>query len=609
LFICVVYKFVTTFSSVCQRVRIRYFGFLSAIGLACLLSFSVHAESFETSIDYTMLKLATEHNDPSAQYLVGRNYLKGKSVEKNIKEAIKWFEMAAKQGHIRSQYQLGKIYLYGEGIKANRKKAYYYLSKAAEQDHLESQYELGNYYLQGNPNRRQYEKAVHWFRRAANQDHVRSTYMLGKLMYEGKGTKRNIQKAKRLLKVASETGLPDATKYLAKIEQSGTDHFGVAASDDAGGNEDIDGTHQIEEIDGLSVVSLTPGDYYKQGIEYLTKGSKHNDKTTLHKAALAFQKAAEQGHGKAQYQLAKLYKQGIGVKQNEQMHRQWLDKAADAGVRSAIRDLEVLQSHRVPVTPKDSTNDPDKLYTLAMKYYNGEGVPMDQGKAASLLTDAANQNHADAQYQLGVMYRAGIGVAKDYDKAKHWLQKAYQNEIASAQLALKAMDQEEHQSAEAVSVSMKAKKQSDDPLASQLISKQSSPIYPFLKNARDGDASAQYKLGMTFLKGGDGIERDVDEALKWLKSSARNNNVAANLKLGMLYYKGIDVERDYRSAANWMEKAAKSGNANAQYMMGNFYRKGLGVDKNNTTAIKWYRKAANQGHREARKRLGGCRIC
>lgn len=607
MFIRVVFKFVTTFSSICQSIRVRYYGLASVAALTGLLSFHAHAESFETSIDYTMHKLATEYNDPSAQYLVGRNYLKGKSVEKNIKEAIKWFEMAANQGHVRSQYQLGKIYLYGQGIKANRKKAYFYLSKAAKQDHLESQYELGNYYLRGNSNQPQYEKAVHWFRRAANQDHVRSTYMLGKLMYEGKGIKRDIQKAKKLLKLASETGLPAATKYLAKIEQSGTDHSAVDGTD--GDNEMDSNTHQIEQIDGLSVVSLTPDDYYEQGIEYLTKGSKHNEKATLHKAALAFQKAAKQGHGNAQYQLAKLYKQGIGVKQNDQMHRQWLAKAADAGVRSAIRDLEVLQAHRVPVTSKDATKDPDKLYALAMKYYNGEGVPMDQGKAASLLTEAANQNQADAQYQLGVMYRAGIGVAKDYDKAKHWLQKAYQNEIASAQLALKAMDQEKQQSADAVAVSMNAKKQNDDPLTSQLIAKQSSPIYPFLKDAREGDAAAQFKLGMTFLKGGDGIERDVDEALKWLKSSARNNNIAATLKLGMLYYKGIDVERDYRSAADWMEKAAKSGNANAQYMMGNFYRKGLGVDKNNTTAIKWYRKAANQGHQEARKRLGGCRIC
>ncbi|MGD8566804.1 MAG: SEL1-like repeat protein [Gammaproteobacteria bacterium] len=553
-----------------------------------------------------MHKLATEYNDPSAQYLVGRNYFKGKSVEKNIKEAIKWFEMAAKQGHVRSQYQLGKIYLYGKGIKTDRKKAYFYLSKAAEQNHLESQYELGNYYLQGNPNQRQYEKAVKWFRRAANHDHVRSTYMLGKLTYEGKGTKRNIEKARQLLKLASDTGLPDATKYLAKIDEPGGHHPDVAEGDS---DDSLDGFHEIEQRGGLSVVSLTPGDYYKQGIEYLTEGSKHNDKATLHKAALAFQKAAKQGHGKAQYQLSKLYKQGIGVKQSEEMHRQWLAKAAEAGVRSAKRDLEVLQTHNVPVKPLDAQKDPDELYTLAMKYYNGDGVPMDQGKAASLLTEAANQNHADAQYQLGVMYRAGIGVAKSYDKAKHWLQKAYQNEIASAQLALKAMEHEEQQPAASVPVSIKAQKQSDDPLTSQLIAKQSSPIYPFLKDARDGDAQAQYKLGLTFLKGGNGIERDIDEALKWLKSSARNNNIAANLKLGMLYYKGIDVERDYRSAANWLEKAAKSGNATAQYMMGNFYRKGLGVDKNNTTAIKWYRKAANQGHREARKRLGGCRIC
>ncbi|MGD8885865.1 MAG: tetratricopeptide repeat protein, partial [Gammaproteobacteria bacterium] len=552
---------------------------------------TANAESFETSIDYTMHKLATEYNDPSAQYLVGRNYFKGKSVDKDIKEAIKWFELAAKQNHIRAQYQLGKIYLYGEGIKANLNQAYYYLSKAAEENHLDSQYELGNYYLQGSPNQRRYAKAVKWFRRAASSDHLKSIYMLGKLTYEGKGTKRNIDEAKRLLTVASDTGLPDATKYLEKIEHEENDSMFA-------GFTDIDD-------------SLTPSEYYKQGIAFLTDGSSSNRSDMLRKAAQSFQKAATQDHGKAQYQLAKLYKQGVGVEQSEKLHIHWLTRAADAGVHSAIRDLEAIKAQPVRVSPltKESDENPNDLYVRASKFYRGDDIAQDSRKAARLFTRAAQLNHPDAQYELGLMYRDGIGVTPDRERAKYWLEQASNNDVTAAEIALQDMEQPEQTPAFATPVPVNDKKPPEQPLDNELIARNSSPINAFLERARNGNAQAQYRVGLKFLYGESGVSRDIGQAIKWLETSAQNNYLEASLKLGMLYYKGIDVTQDYPSAATWIEQAANQGDSEAQYLLGNFYRDGIGVEKNSTTAIMWYRKAANQGHREARKQLGGCRIC
>ena len=584
-------------------VRLCQFFILASV--TSLFSMACYGQTFETSIDYTMYRLATEHNDPSAQYLVGRNFFKGKSVEKDIKEAIKWFEMAAKQNHIRAQYQLGKIFLYGEGIKPNLSQAYYYLSKAAEKNHLDSQYELGNYYLQGEPNQRQYAKAVKWFRRAAARDHVRSLYALGKLVYEGKGTDPDPGEAKRLLRLAAESGLLEAANYLNQLE-----------NEDQSVLANINGDKQ-NVFDGLDKTLHSPNDYYKQGIAFLTGDYGDNKENALRKAALYFQKASEQNHGKAQYQLAKLYSQGIGVEQNEKLHRQWLTKAADAGVQSAIRDLRNLQEREVPIVQRNSDdnpehepgNDPDDQYILALKYYQGDGLPRDRDKAAAWFAKAAQQDHADAQYQLGLMYREGVGVEKNLEKAKHWLEKAASNNVPAAELALKTMARQTPSEPKNVPLATKPVSIDNDPVTSQLIPKKASPIYAFLQHAREGDRTAQYEVALKYLNGEGGVKRDVDQAIKWLKESARNNYTEANTKLGMLYYQGIEVERDYRSAASWMENAARNGDAEAQFLLGDLYREGLGVEKNNSTAILWYRKAANQGHREARKRLGGCRIC
>lgn len=587
---------------------------ISLAQVVCLtLSFSTADASnrgltSETSIDYTMHRLATEYNDPSAQYLVGRNYLKGKSVEKNVKEAIKWFEMAAKQNHIRAQYQLGKLYLYGKEIKTNLNFAFYFLSKAAEKNHLESQYELANFYLKGNANKRQYAKASDWYRRAAKRGHVRSMFELGKLLNEGLGVKQNRSEARRWISDAAESGLLEATNYLNKMEdvvEPAPDHnnnkqFATVVDDEIGDPTSPDdfalirGSPEKESID-----------HYLLGIAYLTGDGK---KKNVFEAAQHFKMAANQGHGKAQYQLAKLYEQGIGVEQNSKLYQKWLNKAASAGVISAQRDLDLKSTDSKPSQPSKTSSDRDAeaQFRLGIKHLTGDNATKDPGKASILFIKAAKQNHARAQYQLGLMYEKAIGFDRNIKKAREWYQKAADAGLPEAQDALLAFTDKKNQ--ERV-VSIKARKKTTDPLDAQLIDKKSSPINTFVMKAKKGDRAAQFEVGIGFLSGENGFEKNIKKGIDWLKTAATNHHVKAGTTLGLLYYEGREVERDYPTAAKWLEKSAMDGDADAQYTLGNIYRQGLGVAKNNTTAIKWYRKAANQGHKAARKQLGGCRIC
>ena len=583
-----------------------YLCICSAVMALCVTdSYAVNNfQTTNTTIENTMLRLATEYNDPSAQYLVGRNYLNGNSVKPNVEEAIKWFEMAAKQNHIRALYQLGVIYLYGQGVKQNLSLAYKYLYKAALKNHLESQYELGKYFLMGSHPK--YDKAAEWFKRAAERDHIRAMYELGKLTYEGHGIERDPVTGIRLITQASDSGYQAASKYLKTID----------------GQKEI--THQTgqdivqqfsKSVDGKSTVafsdanqSTAANENYRLGLAYLTGDGRKKD---TRKAAEYMQKAANNDHPYAQYQLAKLYQQGIGVKQNQDLYLMWLHKASDAGVNSARRDLEAFElGKKLDNASNQNSDDPAKEYALAMKYYSGSGVSKDPLKASKLLLKAADQNYSKAQYQLGIMYKDGVGFAKDYQKARQWLQKSADNGNSDAKLAiLKIPNNGEDNNNNHNGIPALSKSDNNKSAAPQLLDRKSAPITTFLADAKKGDNNAQYEVGLRYLEGNDGYEHNVSQAIKWLKEAATNNNIDASAKLGMLYYRGKDVDKDYQNAAKWLSKAAESGDAESQYLMGSMYKEGLGVEKNTATAVKWYRKAANQGHKEARKLLGGCRIC
>ncbi len=123
----------------------------------------------------------------------------------------------------------------------------------------------------------------------------------------------------------------------------------------------------------------------------------------------------------------------------------------------------------------------------------------------------------------------------------------------------------------------------------------------FRKAADQGDVLAQYSLGMCYH---DGIKKDLVESAKWYRKAADQGNVFAQYYLGLCYYRGDGVEKDLVESAKWYRKAADQGNVFAQYNLGACYIYGDGVEKNAVEAVKWFRKAAEQGLDEAQYSLG-----
>jgi len=130
------------------------------------------------------------------------------------------------------------------------------------------------------------------------------------------------------------------------------------------------------------------------------------------------------------------------------------------------------------------------------------------------------------------------------------------------------------------------------------------------KAAAQGDANAQYRLGLLYAGAGwtgpnrYGVLQDFEEAVFWWKKAADQGNDQAQFSLGRAYTEGEGVPQDHVEAARWYRESADQGNSWAQFSLGFAYANGMGVPQDHVEAARWYRKAADQGGVEAQGLLG-----
>ena len=155
--------------------------------------------------------------------------------------------------------------------------------------------------------------------------------------------------------------------------------------------------------------------------------------------------------------------------------------------------------------------------------------------------------------------------------------------------------------------------------------------------ADQGDAKAQYLLGLMHYAYGASMSLGQQRATEWLRKAANQGNADAQCLLGiMLYFEGKNMPPNTQQATRWLHKAADQKNnsarsflnamyktpqnmrqtidnlfemaeeddADTQFVLGMMYEYGLGgLPRNRQQAEMWYYRAAKQGHGNARKKL------
>lgn len=129
------------------------------------------------------------------------------------------------------------------------------------------------------------------------------------------------------------------------------------------------------------------------------------------------QKAAEQGHEQAQYNLAIAYFNGEGVTKSEEKAVEWFRKAAEQG------------------------NGMAQFY-LGLAYDKGDGVEENGEEAFKWYKKAAEQGIREGQCYLAICYFNGKGVAKNPAEGIKWVKKSAEQGYPMAKEILKQTNME-----------------------------------------------------------------------------------------------------------------------------------------------------------------------
>jgi TPR repeat protein len=133
---------------------------------------------------------------------------------------------------------------------------------------------------------------------------------------------------------------------------------------------------------------------------------------------------------------------------------------------------------------------------------------------------------------------------------------------------------------------------------------QSASLANTQSKAEQGDAEAQFSLGLKFATGSATMQ-DYPKAALWYLKAASQNHPLAQFNLGLMFAGGQGVAQDEAQAMMWMRLAAQQGDAGAQYHLGMRHRRasfeGHPEDalESNLEAYKWFRLAAAQGYKES----------
>ncbi|MCL2829092.1 MAG: TIR domain-containing protein [Oscillospiraceae bacterium] len=145
-----------------------------------------------------LLKERAKACDPEFQWRVGHCYDFGTGgIEKNHAEAVKWYKLAAEQGHAGAQCNLGYSFGSGEGIKKDLKEAVKWYDLSAKQGHARAQNNLAVTYENGEGVTQDFNEALRLFKLSAEQGFWLASSNLGLLYFNGNGVEQNFAEAKK----------------------------------------------------------------------------------------------------------------------------------------------------------------------------------------------------------------------------------------------------------------------------------------------------------------------------------------------------------------------------------------------------------------------------
>jgi TPR repeat protein len=330
----------------------------------------------EELLDFEELKAKAESGDRMAQADLADEYWLGdRAVEKDYKEAAKWYRKSAEQGCGHAEAMLGLLYSDGDGVKQDHEKAERWYRKAANKGEDLAQFGLGTMYLLGEGVRKDKVTAYAWFKIAALNGSSQGNEVMSKMNEEyGRMTPAEFVKANALVKEMVDKD-PNLIGRILRVEIL----------------RDLQIANPIEK----------------------DKAAKLAEELRDLKAL------AEFGHANAQHNLGMMYLK----EHNEDQAQYWLLKAAEQGAAEAQFYLGWLKA-------VNATRFTNGVMTVDERI---------KKESFMWMYKAAEQGHGEGQHMVGHWYSKGIGVTEDKVTGLTWLSIARDNDWEESKETISAL--------------------------------------------------------------------------------------------------------------------------------------------------------------------------
>ena len=206
-------------------------------------------------------------------------------------------------------------------------------------------------------------------------------------------------------------------------------------------------------------------------------------------------------------------------------------------------------------------------FKLANMYFEGKGVAQNDAQAAKWFLEAARHDHVEAQFIIGTMFEKGDGVSQSDAKAYTWFVKAANQGHNRSKIMLESDKWRLFVASRDEDV-QKENSQKEPP-AQEITPEQ---VEEYTLKASQGDVDAQYNLGIMYFHG-EGIQKNLEEALYWFLKAAEQDDPDAQYNLGFMYGKGEGVEKSREQSMQWFVKAAQQGHVEAREVLDKMMKK------------------------------------
>lgn len=503
------------------------------------------------------------------------------------------------------------------------------LEKKAAAGEAKAQYELAEALYWGKGAKQDLEQSVDWARLAAKQGLAKAQYRLAIQLLLGHGVESNLENDK--------LGYEHLAKCFADLKKEA----------DGG---DADAQFKLAQLH----------------ISGLVEGPKDRPYETNRKAARDYyEKAAKQGHDRAQYSLALVYKIGLTEKPDFDKTIEWLQKAAKNGSVFAARELwlahiqskgkllklEEAEPHLI-MAAKAGLASGQHLYGKAL--VSGQlGGKADFEAGLAWIKKAALQGYGLAQVDFASSWLDKRREKPNREQAYYWMLVASESEVKKIQTdATRAADllRKELPFDRQFEIKQETKKfQPQVSLHTQnirlgLAGASAADVFDMRIElvtglAKAGNVVAMLHLGHhyrrtaaiaecvkwyteaakkdnlpackqlwdMYLRGlRDRLQPDMGKALVWLEKAAGMGDLMSMNRLGVLLMQGQIKGSDPKAGVEWIRKSATAGWAHAQVNLGRFYYEGDQVEQDFKVARDWFQKAAAQRYRSGQYYIADC---